>query len=108
MAKYLVRASYTAEGVRGVMKEGGSGRRAAVEKALAAMGGRLEAFYFAFGEDDALVVCDIPDAVSALAISMAVNATGLVRASLTPLASVEEVDAAGRQAAASVYKAPGA
>ena len=61
MSKYLIEASYTNEGVKGVLKEGGSGRRAAVEKLITAAGGTLEAFYFVFGDDDVIIVVDMPD-----------------------------------------------
>jgi uncharacterized protein with GYD domain len=98
MAKYLIRGSYTAEGAKGLIKEGGSGRKAAVQKALDGLGGKIESFYFSFGADDVLVVCDIPDAISGLALSLAVNASGAVKISTSPLFSVEEVDAASKKA----------
>jgi uncharacterized protein with GYD domain len=94
MAKFLITGSYTAEGTKGLLKEGGSGRKAAVQKALEALGGRMESVYYTFGEHDVIVICDVPDAVTALALSLAVNATGTVHVSSTPLLSVEEVDAA--------------
>jgi uncharacterized protein with GYD domain len=106
MAKYMVTASYTAEGAKGVMKDGGSGRRAAVQKLLESVGGKLEAFYFAFGKNDAIVIADLPDASAALAISMTVNATGAVHASTVQLFTPEEVDAAAKKTIA--YRAPGA
>lgn len=55
MARYLIRATYTAEGARGVLKEGGSSRRSMIEQAVRKLGGTLEAFYFAFGEDVVLL-----------------------------------------------------
>ena len=100
MAKYLLTASYTAEGTKGLLVEGGSGRKAAIEKALDAMGGRLEAMYFAYGETDVLLICDVPDAVAGLALSLAANASGTVTAKTTPLITVEEVDAACRKSVA--------
>jgi uncharacterized protein with GYD domain len=106
MPKYLVKASYTAEGARGLVKDGGSARRAAVEKAAAALGGKLESFYFAYGDVDAYVILDLPDAVSGLALSMAVNSSGVVHASTTPLITPEEVDAAAKKTVP--YRAPGA
>ena len=78
MAKYLVIASYTAEGMKGVVDKGGTSRREAVEKTVADLGGTLDSFYFAFGEDDAFVTLDLPDNVSAAAVGMAVGATGMV------------------------------
>jgi uncharacterized protein with GYD domain len=106
MAKFLVQASYTAEGVKGLIKEGGSGRKASVTKAVEAMGGKVEAFYYAFGETDAVVILDVPDAATAAAVSMAVNASGAVRTHLTPLLSVEDVDAACKKTVG--YRPPGA
>ncbi len=94
VAKYLIQGSYTAEGAKGLIKEGGTGRRAAIEKALEGLGGKLESFYYTYGAHDVNVICDIPDAISGLALSLVVNASGAVRISTTPLLSVEDVDAA--------------
>jgi uncharacterized protein with GYD domain len=94
MAKFLITGSYTAEGAKGLMKEGGSGRKAAVQKALEGLGGTLESIYFPFGADDVIVICDMPDTIGACALSLAVNSSGAVRISTTPLLSVEDVDAA--------------
>lgn len=106
MAKFLVQASYTAAGVKGLLKDGGTGRKASVQKAIEEMGGRVEAFYYAFGETDAVVILDVPDAATAAAVSMAVNASGAVRTSLTPLLTIEEIDAACKKTVG--YRAPGA
>ena len=85
MPKYLLKASYNAEGVRGVMKEGGSKREAAARALVKSLGGKVESFYFCHGDADAIVICDFPDIASALAGVMAVNASGVVVASTTPL-----------------------
>lgn len=106
MPKFMVKASYSADGARGLLKEGGTGRRAAVQKLVEGLGGKVEAFYFAYGEHDAYVIADFPDAASGLAVSLAVNASGSVRLSTIPLISPEEVDAACKKSAA--YRAPGA
>jgi uncharacterized protein with GYD domain len=106
MAKFLITASYTAEGAKGLMKEGGSGRRAAVQKVLDSVGGKLEAFYFAFGKDDAFVIVDVPDNASVVAVSLAVNASGVVRVSTTPLISPDDLDAASKKSVG--YRPPGA
>jgi uncharacterized protein with GYD domain len=106
MAKYLVNASYLKEGVKGLVKDGGSGRKASVTKMVEGLGGKVESFYYAFGETDVFVVVDVPDAATAAALSMAVNASGAVRTTLTPLLTVEEVDAACKKTVS--YKAPGA
>lgn len=105
MAKYLVHATYTADGVKGLLKDKGSGRQAAVKKALSGLGGKLESFYFAFGEDDALVIVDVPDNVTAAALSLRVSASGLARAKVTPLLTVAEVDQAVEKEVN--YRAPG-
>jgi len=97
MPKYLVTGSYTAEGLKGVLKEGGSGRRQAVESAVKAMGGRLEAYYFAFGDSDVVSIVDVPDNVTATALSMGIAATGTVRTRTTVLLTPEEVDQATKK-----------
>jgi len=98
MAKYLISASYTAEGTKGLIKGGGgTARRAAVQQAMQSVEGKLEAFYYAFGEDDAHVIIDVPDNVSAAAVSLAVNASGAVRIKTTPLLTPEEMDQAVRK-----------
>jgi uncharacterized protein with GYD domain len=106
MPKFMIKASYTAEGARGLIKEGGTGRRAAVQKLVEGAGGKVEAFYYAYGENDAYVIVDVPDATSGLAISLAVNASGAVRLSTIPLITPEEIDAAGKKSVS--YRAPGA
>ena|SRR5690242_16368660 len=92
MAKYLITASYTAEGMKGLQKDKASGRRNAVRQACASVGGKLEAFYFAFGGDDVVTIVDLPDNVAASALSLAASATGLIRTRTTALLTVEEVD----------------
>jgi uncharacterized protein with GYD domain len=101
----MIKASYTTEGIRGVAKEGGSSRRATVQKLVESLGGRMEAFYFTYGEDDACVIIEIPDATNALALSIAVNASGAVRLSTIPLITPEEMDAACKRSVQ--YRAPG-
>jgi len=105
LARYLLRASYTSEGIKGVLKEGGTGRQDAVGKLLADLGGSVESFYFAFGEDDVYVTCEIPDNVTAAAIGMAVAATGAVRVNTVVLLTPEEIDRAIHTTVH--YRAPG-
>jgi uncharacterized protein with GYD domain len=106
MAKYLLQASYTPSGVQGVLKEGGSGRRDAIGKLLADLGGTLEAFYFAFGDDDVYVIADVPDNVTAAAISLTVGAAGAASVTTVVLLTPEEIDRATKQSVA--YRPPGA
>ena len=105
MAKYLIAANYKAEGITGLFKEGGSGRREAVDKLLASVGGKVEAFYFAFGDTDAFVIVDVPDHVTAAAIALTVAASGAVTVKTTVLMTPEEVDQAVKKSPA--YRAPG-
>ncbi|HZL59606.1 MAG TPA: GYD domain-containing protein [Stellaceae bacterium] len=105
MAKYLVRVSYTPDGVKGLMKDKASGRRAAVAKLIESDGGKLEAFYFAFGADDVISIVDIPNPAAAAAFSLAVNAAGMAQLSLTPLLTVDEMDAAISKSV--TYRPPG-
>jgi uncharacterized protein with GYD domain len=106
MPKFLIKAAYTAEGAKGLMKEGGSGRRTAVLKFVESVGGKVESFYFAYGEHDAFVIADMPDAASGVALSLAVNASGVVRLSTVPLITPEEMDAAAKKTV--TYRPPGA
>ena len=79
MPKYLTVASYTPEGAKGLLKEGGTARRAVVEKLMKSLGGHLEAFYFAFGENDAYLITEVPDNVTSAALSLTVSASGSIR-----------------------------
>lgn len=106
MAKYLAKAKYNAEGARALMKEGGSGRVAAVTKATKAIGGKVESFYFAYGGDDAFVIVDVPDEAAGLALSLAVNASGTVSLELVPLITPKQMDDAAKVTVN--YRAPGA
>jgi uncharacterized protein with GYD domain len=106
MAKYLIKASYTAAGTKGLVKEGGSSRKAAVDKMVKAAGGKLDAFYYAFGETDVYGICDLPDAATAVALSMAINQSGMVTASMVPLLTVDEIDQASKKSVG--YRPPGA
>ena len=105
MAKFMIKASYTVEGTKGMLKDGGSGRKAAVDKMLGGLGGKLESFYFAFGESDVFLIADLPDAVTAAAISFTINASGAVNVSTIPLLTVADVDAACKKSVD--YRAPG-
>jgi uncharacterized protein with GYD domain len=106
MAKFMVKARYTADGVKGVIKEGGSGRVAAVTKLTESLGGKVEAFYFAYGECDAYLIVDVADEATALGLSLAVNASGAVTLQLVPLITAAQMDAAIKKSVP--YKAPGA
>jgi uncharacterized protein with GYD domain len=97
MAKYLLEGSYSADGLKGVLKDGGSGRKDAAGKAIASAGGKMESMYFAFGDHDVIAVFEVADNTAAAALAMTVSATGLIRTKITPLLTVEEVDAAAKK-----------
>lgn len=105
MAKYLIKASYTAEGAKGLLKDGGTKRRTAAEQVVKAGGGKLDAFYFAFGDVDAYVIVDAPDNASVSAVSLAINASGAVRTETVVLLTPEELDQASKKTVS--YRAPG-
>jgi uncharacterized protein with GYD domain len=105
MAKFLVRASYSAEGAKGVQSVGGTSRRDAVAKMAEGLGGSLESFYFAFGDTDAYVVLDLPDNQSAAAASIAVNAAGGATSDVVVLLTPEDIDAAAKLSVD--YRPPG-
>ena len=106
MAKFLAQATYTLDGTRGLKKDGGSSRRSALEKTVQGLGGKLECFYYAFGHTDVYAIIDVPDVVSAAAISLTINAAGGAQVTTTPLITPEEIDAACKKSVS--YRAPGA
>jgi uncharacterized protein with GYD domain len=106
MAKYLFRASYTQTGITGVLKEGAASRLTAITKVAKSVGGKIESCYWAFGEDDIVIIADLPDHAAAIAISSGVGASGAARVSTTVLLTAAEVDA-GRKLTPQ-YRAPGA
>jgi uncharacterized protein with GYD domain len=97
MGKYLLQGSYTSEGIMGVLKEGGSGRREAVSTALKALGGKIEAMYYAFGDTDVYLIVDAPDNITAAALAMGVAATGTIAIKTSVLLTVEEIDQATKK-----------
>ncbi len=107
MAKYLLKASYNAEGTKGLLKEGGSNRKDAATKAIEDVGGTVESFYFAFGDRDAYVIADFPNEIAAAAVGLKVGASGLVEVSTTALLTPEQVDAACDKGTMLAYRAPG-
>ena len=106
MPIYLWQASYSVDGTKGLMKDGGSKRRAAVQQMVEKSGGKLHAFYFAFGEADVCGIAEFPDTASAVAASLAVNAVGAAHLKTTLLITPEEVDAAAKKSVS--YRPPGA
>lgn len=105
MAKFLIHASYSPDGLKGLIKDKASGRKAAISKMLESHGGKLEALYYTFGEHDAILIADLPDNVTAAAISIVVSSSGLAHTATTPLLTVEETDKA--LAKTVKYQAPG-
>ena len=105
MPKYLLQASYTADGTKGLLKEGGSKRKAMVEGMTKAAGGKIEAFYFAFGDSDVYLIVDAPNQATIAAISMAVNASGAVTLKTTVLLTPQEVNQAAKKLVK--YRSPG-
>jgi uncharacterized protein with GYD domain len=107
VAKYMLKASYSNQGLKGVLKEGGSGRANAVEQLVASAGGKMEAFYFAFGGSDAYVIVDLPDNSTAAAVAATVGAAGSVSSYETVvLLTPAEIDAASKKSVK--YRPPGA
>jgi uncharacterized protein with GYD domain len=103
--KYMITASYTAEGAKGLIHEGGTKRREAAEQALKAAGAKLDAFYFAFGDTDAFVIVDAPDHATVAAASLTISGSGAVRTKTTVLLTPDELDQAAKKKV--TYRAPG-
>jgi len=105
MAKYLFQVSYSAQGSKGLLEGGGSKRRAAADQAAMSVGGKIEAFYFAFGDADAYVIADMPDHASATAVSLAVSGSGGGHCKTIVLMTPQEVDLASKKPP--TYSPPG-
>jgi uncharacterized protein with GYD domain len=104
MPKYLFIGNYTVEGARGVVKEGGTGRRGAVLELMTSLGGKVEGYYFAFGSDDVYIIADLPSPAAAAAASLAVSASGGASLRTVVLLTPEELDAATKLS--STYRPP--
>ena len=105
MPKYLLHVNYTAEGARGLKKDGGTKRRSAAQALAESLGGRLEEMYYALGDTDAYVIADMPDAASVAAVTLALAASGAVTGRTTVLMTCEEMDQAAHKTPS--YRAPG-
>jgi len=105
MSKYLLEVSYTLDGVRGVVAKGGSARKAAAQAAAKSVGGKLDVFYFAFGDTDVYTIADLPDNEAAAALALAITAAGGATVRTVTLLSPDEVDAATQKAVK--YSPPG-
>ena len=106
MPKYLFQANYTAQGVQGLLKEGGSSRRRVFEGIASEQGGALESFYYAFGGTDLYLTFDLPDTATAAAVSLSISAGGALSITTTQLISPEEIDEACEKTVS--YRPPGA
>ena len=105
MKKYLIKACYNANGVKGLIEDGGTQRKLVVQKMLAGLGGKIESFNYAFGEHDVYIITELPDDISAAAVGLRVKSTGLVSISTTVLLSPEDIDAASKKSVN--YRGPG-
>ena len=105
MPKYLIQASYTMEGLRGLLQEGGTKRREMLEGTINGLSGSLEEFYFAYGDDDVIAIVDLPDGATATALALTIGASGSVKYKTTVLQTPEEVDEAVQKSVA--YRPPG-
>ncbi|MYF07134.1 MAG: GYD domain-containing protein [Rhodospirillaceae bacterium] len=106
MGKYMFHATYTGEGLVGLLKEGGSRRRAALTQTIEAMGGNVEGLYYAFGETDLYIICDLPDDATATAVSLNIAKAGALNMRATVLLTPETVDEAVKKQVP--YRPPGA
>ena len=105
MAKYMYRTKYTQAGLQGLLREGGTGRHAALSQTIEGMGGSLEGFYYAMGEDDLILIAEIPDEATATAIALNVAAAGALKVSTTVLITPETIDEAVGKSV--TYRLPG-
>jgi uncharacterized protein with GYD domain len=105
MPRYLIKVSYTSDGTRGLLRDGGRNRQRAVTAMVEGLGGRVEAFFYALGEDDLFIILELPSNADMAAVSMAVTASGGARFNTVTLLTPEEVDQATERAVS--YRPPG-
>jgi uncharacterized protein with GYD domain len=105
MPKYLMQVNYVGDGLKGLLKDGGSKRRAVVEKLFKSLGASLEAYYYAFGDTDLYIIAEFPNHAAATAAVLTSAAPGTIATKTTVLLTPEEVDAAGKLKP--TYSAPG-
>jgi uncharacterized protein with GYD domain len=96
MPKFMYIGSYTAQGAKGALQEGGTSRRQAANKVIESVGGKVESHYFAFGKDDFFVTFEAPSAAAAAAAALTVGASGAISGRTIPLITPEELDEASR------------
>jgi uncharacterized protein with GYD domain len=106
MPKYLAHCNYVGDGIKGLLKDGGTSRRAVVDKLVESIGGKVEAFYYAFGETDLYVIADLPDDEAMTAVALMVAASGAITIKTTVLLTPEQVDEAVKKTP--LYQPPGA
>ncbi len=106
MIRYLISGSYTQEGARGILTQGGTTRQGQIREMIEKLGGKMETFYWAFGESDFYIICELPDAASAAAIGLTASGAGAVRTKTTVLLTAEDIDKA--QSLHVDYQVPGA
>jgi len=105
MPKYLLNASYSAEGAKGLLKDGGTKRLSAARTLVESLGGKLETLYFAFGETDVVAIVDLPDNATAAAASLTIAGTGALAGTITVLLTPEDIDQAAKKSG--TYTPPG-
>jgi uncharacterized protein with GYD domain len=105
MPKYLFEVTYTAEGTKGLQKDGGSKRRTVAQALIESLGGKLEAIYFAFGGTDVFVIADLPDNAAAASVSLTLASSGAMHSKTSVLLAPEEIDKAVKKNV--IYAPPG-
>lgn len=105
MPKFLLQSTYTADGLKGLINDGGTKRAEVVRKMIEDAGGRMESMHFAFAENDTYVLCELPDQKTAAGLAVAIGATGGLSVQVTPVLTPAEVDEATRTGA--TYTPPG-
>ena len=105
MPKYLFHVNYVGEGIKGLLKEGGTKRRVAADQAFASLGGSIESMYYAFGDTDLFIIADMPDQALTVALALTLTASGALTIRTTPLMTMEDMDEASKKSP--TYRAPG-
>jgi uncharacterized protein with GYD domain len=92
--RYLFRAAFTVDGMQNLQKQSATAFKAGVAKVFDSVGGKLESWYFDYGDSTAYGFVDYPDEIAAATAQASVNAGGFARVTYRPVLSAEDADKA--------------
>ena len=107
MARYLVQANYTQQGIAGLVSSP-EDRSGVLDSLADGAGGKVISFDYCFGEFDVVLILELPDDIAMASLSMAFGASGAVtNLRTTVLIPAADGFAAAQKAKEITYRPPG-